>query len=219
MSKLPQFYLRPLQQQLLHECAEMANYALSTGRSIPASVLESLQATALAAELPESSGRPPSLRPDEVARLSAAHGQLSRLIAPATPQALILMNQNGTGPLEFLGPIPFIRRMLLAALLCLTSFVALSLSDAINDSEKGDILNSDGLPLLINELFFMTAAGMGASFAALDRLVGSLLAGLESEDFASLPQVPGPSSLVGAAPPTQSERATGEGRDDVQAGD
>jgi len=142
----------------------MAEYCLSTGRSIPPSLLQNIQA---AAEQHQETHPPRALDSEELKKLATAHNQLVRLVAPATPQALKLLSQGSNSRLSFLGPFPFIQRMMLAAISCSLLFILFSLSEAINNSGNGDILTSSGLPLLINEIFFMAAAGMGASFAAL----------------------------------------------------
>lgn len=143
----------------------MTEYCLSTGRGVPPSLLQSIQSAT--AVLEQHREAPNVLDSEELKRLATAHNQLLRLVAPATPQALKLLSQGSNSRLSFLGPFPFIQRMMLAAISCSLLFIFFSLSEEINNSGNGDILNSSGLPLLINEVFFMAAAGMGASFAAL----------------------------------------------------
>lgn len=159
--------LLTIQSQLLRECTEMTEYCLSTGRGVPPSVLQSIQAAAVSAEPRPEDTSPRVLDAEELKGLAAAHNQLLRLVAPATPQALNLLSRGSQSRLSFLGPFPFIQRMMLAAIVCSFLFILFSLSEWVNDAGNGDILHSSGLPLLLNEAFFMAAAGMGASFAAL----------------------------------------------------
>lgn len=59
---------------------------------------------------------------------------------------------------------------MVAAIVSLVALVLLSLSQKVNAQEStSDILKSSGIPLLLNELFFLAAAGLGASFATLFR--------------------------------------------------
>jgi hypothetical protein len=146
---------------------EMTRHALSNGRALPAAILHSLQSAALAVEPPEGSGPPRVLSPDELKGLTQAHNHLARVVAPATPQTLLLLKQNAQSVFSFLGPLPFVRRMMLATICCLVLFIGLSLNEYVNVPDEGDIFKGEGVPLLLNELFFMAAAGLGASFAAL----------------------------------------------------
>jgi hypothetical protein len=155
-----------IQNQLLEECLEMAKHALTIGRAVSPSMLQGLQAAAMAAPH-EGAGAPRLLKADDLKRLAFTHSQLSRLVAPATPQTLLLLSHSARSRFSFLGPIPFVRRMMLASICCLLLFIGLSLINYVNDPAESDIFNSEGLPLLLNELFFMAAAGLGASFAAL----------------------------------------------------
>ncbi|MGK3965421.1 hypothetical protein WMF38_14745 [Sorangium sp. So ce118] len=69
-----------------------------------------------------------------------------------------------------------IRSSILAALLSLATFLGVTLTTYVNDPRSGDIFTSSGLPLLINELLFLSSASLGASFANLfqiDREVSS----------------------------------------------
>lgn len=107
--------------------------------------------------------------PAELARM---HHQLARIVAPATPRTIVLLHEHETSHpiLGFLGPVPLVRRMTVAALVSLAATIALSLSPYVNSEPQNyDLLQSSGLPLLINQLFFLAAAGLGASFAALFR--------------------------------------------------
>ena len=65
-----------------------------------------------------------------------------------------------------LGPVRLVRQMLVAVLILLAAFVALSTTKYVNTT-SGDILTSTGLGLLVNELFFLAAGGLGAAFSAL----------------------------------------------------
>ncbi|MDB4950847.1 MAG: hypothetical protein JWM27_3496 [Gemmatimonadetes bacterium] len=152
----------PLRAQILRECEEMAEFAFARGLRVPPWTVQVIGA---ASEQP--AGAPAS--PEDLKRLAVAHEALARIVVPATPQSLVLLDEESDSGLSFLGPVPFVRRMTLAAFVCVVAFIALSLSPLINNDkpDAGDILMSSGIPLLVNELFFMSAAGMGAAFHAL----------------------------------------------------
>jgi hypothetical protein len=65
-----------------------------------------------------------------------------------------------------LGPVRLVRQMLVAVLLLLAAFVVLAMSPQVNQS-SGDVLNESGIEVLLNELFFLAAGGLGAAFSAL----------------------------------------------------
>jgi len=102
--------------------------------------------------------------------LATIHDQLARIVAPATPRTihLLAMESAKGGLWHFLGPVPLVRRMMLAAIICLFAIVGLSLSDQVNTANIGkEWLVLSGQVLLFNLLFLIAAAGLGASFQAL----------------------------------------------------
>jgi len=96
--------------------------------------------------------------------------RLSHLIAPATPRTILLLDSHTErrGGLAFLVPVPLIRQMMVAFLFLLVAVFCLTLSPEVNGSKvNSDILMGSGLTLLLNELFLLSAAALGASFSAL----------------------------------------------------
>jgi uncharacterized membrane protein len=156
----------PLRVQILREAEEMAEYAFASGKRVPPSIAQVVHQARL--DTPRDPAAPP---PDDVRHLAVAHEQLSKIVAPATPRALVLLDEERDNAFAFLGPVGFVRRMVLVAAICTVAFIIVSISPEINivpgQPDPGDIMRSDGLKLFINELFFLTAAGMGASFHAL----------------------------------------------------
>ena len=138
----------------------MLRHAISIGQPLPPGTAEAIALTRAA-----GGG---DLSREETRRLIAFYEALAGAVAPATPATLSYLAQAESSPrlLRFLGPVPFVRRMLLVALLCLAAFVGASLSDEVR-AGSGDIFNSSGIGLLLNLIFLIAAAGMGASFAAL----------------------------------------------------
>ena len=127
-----------LQEQLLQDCQDMARHALSIGRAVPPAMLQGLHAAASA---------PPKLAPSDLKKLAATHSHLSRLIAPATPETLSLMHKDARSKFRFLGPLPFVRRMILASLCCLAVFIGLRLALLGSFARRGATL-----PLVLDDV-------------------------------------------------------------------
>jgi len=142
----------------------MLRYALASGIVVPEAVVEILERTA-ARRRAQPAGEIDAPM-SELRQLVRAHGELVRLVAPATPRTILLLSESRRSRLAMLGPVRLIRQMLVAVLVLLAAFVALSTTTYVNDA-GGDILHSSGIGLLVNELFFLAAGGLGAAFSAL----------------------------------------------------
>lgn len=137
----------------------MTRYALSSGIKIPASLAQALESFA---------------GPDQGATshinagdLALAHDRLAQIVAPATPRTILLLERESTkrGFWLFLGPVPHIRRMMLATILFLVTFIATSTFEEVTGNVS--VAMEHGKILFLNELFLIAAAGLGACFAAL----------------------------------------------------
>lgn len=163
--------------QMIDECVAMVRYAMANGSKIPGDAVEFLEKV--------TSQQPDPAKPAEdgdtpdIRKLNDIHNRLARIVSPAIPSAILLMDtgKEQKGLFKFLGRIPFIRRMMVATMICLGLFVATSLSDYISD-EVINLFKMDGLKLLMNELFLLTAAGLGASFHALFKANGYIVKGI-----------------------------------------
>lgn len=145
-----------VRDQLVRESTAMVQYALAGGMQLP---------PAIALALEQARAAPEGTVAD-VATITKVHDQLSRLVAPATPRALMLMGpEHGTGLRAMLGPVGLVRRMMVAAVISMAVFIGVSLTPYVNESLT--VQNSSGLELLATELFWLSAAAMGASFAML----------------------------------------------------
>jgi hypothetical protein len=177
-----------LQHHILAECLAMVRYAFSSGRKVPGWLVERLEtiATQALSEEPKPSMMAdllsaedeggPQAHPaqanhtNDIRELAAIHGRLSDIIVPASPRTILLLASEATrgGFWSFLGPVRLVRGMVIVALSCLVTFIALSLSPEVSiESISKNVFESDGFPLLLNLLFLLTAAGLGACFAAL----------------------------------------------------
>jgi hypothetical protein len=165
----------PLRDQMLEQCQAMARHALSSGLEVPATLLQTIEAFESAPPQGDSAeGDDRSAASLE--RLAVAHQRLTSIVAPATPRAItLLMEEAAKGGLaRFFGAVPLVRQLMLAALVFLVLLVALSTSEATSfvpgsEGNQWSIFTSSGLPLLIRLTFLMSAAGLGACFAALFR--------------------------------------------------
>jgi hypothetical protein len=148
-----------LRDQILRECTEMVRYALSSGTRVSAALVETVDAARAA----------PPAGTSDLGALAGAHERLAKLVAPATPRALVLFaeeDRKEKGMLRLPGPVRLVRRMALAALVSVTLFIGSSLSRYVSH-DSGDVLDSFGRALLVNEVFWLASAGVGASFAML----------------------------------------------------
>ena len=128
----------------------MLAHALATGRQVSPSWLEVAR---------QADERP--MTPDVLRRLARAHDGLSALVAPATPLTLRYLAAS-----ESRIKLPLVRRLGLLAMFFLTSFVALELHPDVG-AGAADFEHGSGTELLVNLLFQLSAAGLGATFAAL----------------------------------------------------
>ena len=137
----------------------MTHYALASGLRVPERVVEVVCRARLRAD--------ESVSVDEVdPALLRAHGELVRIVAPATPRTILLISEGRRTRLSMLGPVRLVQHMLIAVLVLLAIFIGLSLTTYVGHG-GGDFENSSGVPLLANELFFLAAGGLGAAFSAL----------------------------------------------------
>jgi hypothetical protein len=175
-----------LHDQLLEESLAMAEHALAAGMNIAPKLLRTLDSLDRASrglsptfESSDTSSSdhmkektdPPQFRPgDAVNQLTTIHERLAHIVEPAKPRSILLIaNENENKSFrQFLGPLPLVRQMMFAALVSTMVFILLGMSVKVNsDPNAGSVLTSFGWDLLCNELFFLAAAGVGASFAAL----------------------------------------------------
>ena len=174
-----------LEDELLRECEAMVKHALTSGMKVPATVVQRLDSLAdqLQARKEAAKGKvdtPGSEKGEttdntvlenqagNIAReLTVVHGSLVGIVAPATPRTLLLLAKEEAGGSIwlFLGRVPLIRRFILVAILSLIALVAISSLTPVNGHV--DWQKDQGIHLLLEELFLISAAAIGASFIAL----------------------------------------------------
>ena len=178
-----------LWQRMARECEAMAQHALAAGRTVPFDVVERLD-RALAAPDPTAAAPTAGRRgvddaPGEavgsafpaemsaLASLSVTHAALAQIIAPATPEAVLLLaDERATHPrLYALGPLPIVRQVLGLAILSLLMLLGISLSSEVNAVNMSKtLLTLEGYPLFMIEVFLVSAASLGSCFQNLQKI-------------------------------------------------
>ncbi len=159
-----------LNQIVLPECNSMVKYAWGSGLKVPDEIVENLQKCECKIYATDDSIQQKDSNLSEcIVLLNKTHYQLSKIVAPAKPNTLALFDKEEKNQfLIFLGPVPLIRRMIVIAILSLVALIGLSASTYVNGDPKSfGLTTNSGMSLLINQLFLMSAASIGTSFAAL----------------------------------------------------
>lgn len=162
---------------LLRESQAMARYAFRNAKAVPGEIVEALETYAAeaaamnaAASAPITSNSPATtVVALDIKKLSAMHERLTQIVTPASPTSIELFEQetaNGNWR-KFLGPVPVVRRMMALAGFFLVCNIIFSLSPEVGHQSSADMFSTSGMPLLLNELFLLCSAGLGATFAAL----------------------------------------------------
>lgn len=183
-----------LYTQLYQECQAMAQYALASGKSIPEGVLQTIYESGFAegigttdlsatsqngsnkedadiggslSKSPLANSQPLSF---DITPLAKAHQQLVTIVQPAKPQALLLLaNEKANARWwHILGATRVTRFLMIVAIFFLVVFIASSLDP--NMTGQANISNGSGYVLLVNELFLLSAAGLGVTFAILFKI-------------------------------------------------
>jgi len=145
-------------EELLQECMVMIRHISDKGGKIPA--VASIMLECHCTDDFDISNE----------NLIKIHHHLSKVVTPANPSSIryLYLESQIKKSLPFLGSVGLVRRMMIAAFLSLITFIALSLSPDVNaETVNEGILEDSGFILLQNLLFFLSAAGLGASFSNL----------------------------------------------------
>ena len=160
-----------LRKQIYLECKSMAEYSLAKGKPVPASAIKNIEAFEDHSLIGDGeNGSTQVQRAMDITALVDTHNLLARIIEPALPETVLLLDteQQVGSMLKFLGPVPLVRGLMLAALISLFIFVALMSCSFISaDSMAEDVLNADGIEQIVKLVFYLSASGLGASFAGL----------------------------------------------------
>jgi hypothetical protein len=141
----------------------MIRYAFASGKSVPTSVVDTVE------QYESHPSDAPVLPP---AALVLAHSRLARIVAPATPRAIVLLSDGESrGRFAFLGPVALVRQLTVVAIVCVAVFALMGLFEATGASNV-TFVNTWGWALLLNQVWWIAAAGVGASFAILFQVNG-----------------------------------------------
>ena len=147
-----------LHGELVHECVAMTRYLLSSGAGVPADLVAQVDACALAEG-----------RPADAGSLANVHQRLVRLVHPAKPGSIVYLQEIAAShpSRSTLGTVPVVRQILGISLVCLAAFIALGVFGAVATARNGALVESVAVRVFLQEIFWMSAAGLGASFATL----------------------------------------------------
>jgi hypothetical protein len=174
-----------LEEQLLNECGAMVRHAAAAGKRIPPSAAEIISKL-VAERATHSSTNSDSpwqvAQPADLRDLATAHQMLSKLVAPATPQSITVLNEEKPNNrfVKLLGPVRLVRWMMILALLFLASFLILFTTDvqSLEETARAQGQAPSGLSRLWSALYVLSAAGLGAIFANLFRANARIESGL-----------------------------------------
>ncbi|NRB40286.1 MAG: hypothetical protein HRU20_17765 [Pseudomonadales bacterium] len=161
---------------LLDEVDAMASYVSGQGLSLPAEVPAFLYTQKHKINVSEDPATDPDLtcfNQEELEKLAGFHLELSQLISPAKPKTIKLMadEAKSAGLLYFLGPVKLIRSLSLLAIFMLISIIAVSTSPDVNKiTISQGLFESEGVVLLLNQIFLLGCAGLGACFACISKV-------------------------------------------------
>jgi hypothetical protein len=147
-----------LRGELVHECVAMTRYLLSSGAGVPADLVAQVGAYALAEGGPADAGS-----------LANVHQRLVRLVHPAQPGSILYLQEISANrpSRSTLGAVPIVRQILGISLVCLAAFIALGVFGSVAAARNGALIESVAVRVFLQEIFWMSAAGLGASFATL----------------------------------------------------
>ncbi len=162
--------------QMQAQTHAMLRHALANGLELPPRLLSDLRgAEAAAGGAAGEAARgaaPAAAHGPDLARLAETHAQLARLVAPALPGTLCLLQRQVErgGFASALGPLDNIRWLTVAAIVFVLSFMLIGMSPEINAENLAQVTYGlRGTRQLVVMAFLLSAAGMGSTFQALFR--------------------------------------------------
>lgn len=167
-----------LKEQLVRESCAMARQLVGSGTRVPPVLIKSADHFETALE---------QKRPIDMVALAGTHERLARLVAPAKPGTLYLLDssyQLQGGEIGFT-PVRILRHMIRVAMLCVGVFIALSVLAMVDAHSSVDLFDVElgrgerpgkhydtllVVKIVLERVFWLAAAGIGASFAMLFQL-------------------------------------------------
>jgi hypothetical protein len=151
----------------------MVRHLVGKGMRAPAALVQS----AAGFESARNAGQAP-----DIAAVASVHERLAKLVAPASPSTLYLLDRTYHKPIRFgsLGPVSVVRQLVMFSMGCVLAFISLS----IYHLTFGVVQSTEPLHALAENLYWLAAAGVGASFAVLFQINESIAKGTFDPDDA-----------------------------------
>ncbi|HEY7768706.1 hypothetical protein [Longimicrobium sp.] len=153
----------------------MVRHLVGKGMRAPAALVQS----AAGYEAARNAGQP-----IELAALATVHERLAKLVAPASPSTLYLLDRTYHKPIRFgsLGPVSVVRQLVIFSMACVLAFISLSIFHlTFSEASAG----REALwHALAENIYWLAAAGVGASFAVLFQVNESISKGTFDPDDA-----------------------------------
>ncbi|HEX8321501.1 hypothetical protein [Longimicrobium sp.] len=167
-----------LQDQLVDESCSMVRHLVGKGMRAPAALVQA----AAGYESARNVGQPIDL-----AALATIHERLAKLVAPASPSTLYLLDRSHQAPsrLGSLGPVSVVRQLVLFSMGCVLAFIVFSIYHLIVVSPGGgEAQMSQVAHAFVENVYWLAAAGVGASFAVLFQINETISKGTFDPDDA-----------------------------------
>ena len=110
-----------------------------------------------------------------LSELAVIHQALAAVVAPATPRTILLLAEESAHKhfFSFMGPVPLVRHMMLAAIVSLIGVVTIGLSSEVDQRNMSlSLLQLSGMPLFMIEKKFndwvLVCAGLGIGQGVLE---------------------------------------------------
>jgi hypothetical protein len=166
-----------LKEQLVRESCSMARHLATNGIRVPPGLIQATEQFESALE---------KNQPIQMTALASTHERLARLLAPAKPGTLLLLDESyQQAGQTSLGPVKLVRDLVKVAMVCVGIFIVLSVIELVDAHRSVDLWGIEGtepaatakdnhtfliIKIILQRVFWLAAAGIGASFAMLFQL-------------------------------------------------
>jgi hypothetical protein len=166
-----------LQDQLINESCSMVRHLVGKGMRAPAALVQAAAGFEAARNAGEST---------DIAAVAALHERLAKLVAPASPSTLYLLDRAYHQPIRFgsLGPVSIVRQLVLFSICCVLAFISLSIYQLVDAAPTVDLSAHAVVDALVKNIFWLAAAGVGATFAILFQINEAIAKGTFDPDDA-----------------------------------
>lgn len=177
--------LPSLKEQLVRESCAMVRHLITNGTRVPAPAVQATD------QFETALGRG---QPIDMVTLASTHERLSRLVAPAKPGTLYMLDESyQEAGQTSLGPVKLVRDLVKVAMVCVAIFIVLSVIALVDAHTAVDVFGVEGaepvpsrraadenhtllvIKIILERVFWLSAAGIGASFAMLFQLNDQIL--------------------------------------------